>query len=125
MKRLIFTLVMALMVTGQVWAADYTGIYVNKQNGGDIEIKKNGLPNDEYEVHITVVPPGTAITGEVTFSGFFSGGTAIHAVEGCWLKLTASGKTIKIQQDAAKGNCDAGMNVTFDGTYKKYVEKKK
>lgn len=111
--------VVLFSMSTQVFAIDYSGIYLNSKNGGDVEIKKNGQPNDEYDVHVTVVPPGTAIIGEVTFATFFSGGTAVYAAEDCWLKLYATGKFIKIEQDSSKGNCGAGMNATFDGNYKK------
>lgn len=123
MKKLILVVAMMVMA-GQAWGMDYSGVYVDKKNGGDIEIRKNGKANDEYSVKITVVPTGTTNIGEVAFSGFFNNGKMAHISDGCSLEMILAGnKSIIVKQDTSAGTCDAGMDVYFSGTYRKTKKK--
>lgn len=120
MVKTILAGAMLLMATG-AYAADYSGLYLDKKNGGDIEIKRG--PSGGYQIHLSVVPPGTANMGDVTFDSRFADGTALYSSDSCWLKLTATATSIKVNQDTDKGRCDAGAGVFFSGTYKKKVVK--
>lgn len=117
MKKLLFIATLAL--AGQAWATDYAGTYLDKKNAGNIAIKNIG---NRYEFNIQVVN-FQGHTGEITFTSPFSNGFAVYTTDSCDLKLTVYGKNLTVVQDHSKGTCDAGMNVTFDGIYKKNSQK--